>query len=252
MLLCLEEYAINAWPAQQTLLYDGWVLRFANGYTRRANSVNPLYPSALPLAEKIAACEALYFGQGLTACYKMNDASQPTGLDNALGAAGYSIDAPTSVQTLDLRARPPASPADDRCQVEIASSPTAEWKEEFARMTSAPPQRRAAHEQILAAILPAAGYAAVRQDGRLVACGLGVLQNGYLGLFDIITDPACRRQGHAMRLINALFAWAIGQNAHTSYLQVMLNNPPALNLYRELGFREAYQYWYRVKAPADR
>jgi hypothetical protein len=54
----MEELSLNAWPAHQTLLYDGWVIRFANGYTKRANSVNPLYLSTIDLDEKIAFCRA--------------------------------------------------------------------------------------------------------------------------------------------------------------------------------------------------
>lgn len=38
-----EELQMNALPSLQTILYDGWVLRFAKGYTNRANSVNPIY-----------------------------------------------------------------------------------------------------------------------------------------------------------------------------------------------------------------
>jgi N-acetylglutamate synthase len=41
MIRYIEELALNAWPSLQPLLLDGSVVRFANGYTRRANSMNP-------------------------------------------------------------------------------------------------------------------------------------------------------------------------------------------------------------------
>src|SRR4051812_28687177 len=93
----MEERSINAWPALQTLLYDGWVLRFSNRYTRRANSVNPLYPSTLGINQKISACEQFYGRHGLNTVFKMTAQSTP-GLDALLAEQGYWPDAHTSVQ----------------------------------------------------------------------------------------------------------------------------------------------------------
>jgi hypothetical protein len=59
----IEELTLNHWPSLQTLLYDGWVLRFAEGHTKRANSVNPIYTFKQPVDEKITQCEQLYSNQ---------------------------------------------------------------------------------------------------------------------------------------------------------------------------------------------
>ena len=67
-ILYIEERSLNAHPAIETQFYDGWVLRFAGGYTKRANSVNPLYVGALPLDEKIAFCEGYTHGRACPRC----------------------------------------------------------------------------------------------------------------------------------------------------------------------------------------
>ena len=56
----LEEIASNGHVALNTMQYDGWILRFSNGYTGRANSVSVLYPSEKDMAGKVAYCEKCY------------------------------------------------------------------------------------------------------------------------------------------------------------------------------------------------
>ncbi|MDR2374804.1 MAG: hypothetical protein LBD96_00015 [Treponema sp.] len=49
----IEELSMNAWLSLQTLVYDGWIIRLANGYTKRANSVNPIYPSKIGMDKRL-------------------------------------------------------------------------------------------------------------------------------------------------------------------------------------------------------
>lgn len=242
----VEELSMNAWPALQSLHDDGWVLRFTNGYSRRANAVYPLYPGSKDIHEKIRACEALYRGQGLKTIFKLTEASQPANLDEILTTDGYQTDARTGVWLLDLaryegQTTPPPS-------LTLSETPGSDWMAAYARMSGTKNDEMLTHRQILRAIIPEQRFASITVAGQIVACGLGVLQNGWVGFYDIRTDPAFRRQGHAHGLMQALLAWAKGQGAVHGFLQVMLDNPPALALYSKLGFRRAYEYWYRVKA----
>jgi len=50
-----------------------------------------------------------------------------------------------------------------------------------------------------------------------------------------------------LAVISNLFLWGWQNQARKAYLQVMLDNSPALHLYARLGFQEEYQYWYRIK-----
>ena len=45
----IEEISMNAHPSLKTIVYDGWILRFVNEHTNRANSINLTYPGKLPL-----------------------------------------------------------------------------------------------------------------------------------------------------------------------------------------------------------
>lgn len=245
-LLTFEELSLNAWPALQTLLYDGWVLRFANGYTRRANSVNPLYASALPVAGKIAVCEQLYHSRGLPAIFKLTSQAQPAELEAELARQGYQLEARTSVQTLDLqKASLNVSPGFSSSTVL-----TDNWFSVFCALSGAAEAQLVPMRQLLERILPAHSFGLLQADGQPVACGLCVWEQDFVGFYDIVVAKEERGKGYGRRIMSGLLADGQRQGAETAYLQVMCNNEPALRLYAGLGFREVYQYWYRVKLPA--
>jgi ribosomal protein S18 acetylase RimI-like enzyme len=91
------------------------------------------------------------------------------------------------------------------------------------------------------------GFADLYVNGQHAGCGLGVVQDDLLGLFDIVVAPEFRRKGYGKKLVSAIMNWGKAHGAQTAYLQVMLDNPAGLALYRDLGFKEIYKYWYRVK-----
>jgi GNAT superfamily N-acetyltransferase len=238
----IEELSMNAWPALHTVLHRGWVLRFSGGYTRRANSVNPLYPMSGDLAENVAACERLYRDRRLPPVYKLTADSCPAELDAFLAGCGYSGEAHTSVQLLDLRdwSVPAEAP------VELFPVASEEWFRAYCCLAALAPAHQPLARRMLGTIVPEARFAAIRRDGEVVACGLGVAQSGYVGLFDVVTDGRYRRRGYGRGIVAALLDWAGLAGAHTAYLQVMCDNDPALRLYAGLGFEERYRYWYRV------
>jgi len=221
---------------------DGWVLRFAAGYTRRANSINPLYPASKDTREKVKACEQIYQHKGLDVVFKITPAVYPENLDEVLAELGYTANAQTSVQILNLGNRDKlAAPG-----VSLTESLADEWLAAFWEMSGTKPQHHPIHRQMLTGIIPAACFASICYDNQVIACGLGVCQGQFIGLFDIVTHPNFRGRGYSVQLVSSILAWGQEHGAQTAYLQVMLNNPPALRLYSKLGFNEIYQYWYRI------
>src|SRR4051812_34638391 len=102
MIQHLEELSLSAWPALRSVYHDGWICRLANGYTRRSNSVHPLYTGQKSLDAKAAFAESFYRGHHQRAIFKMTDASMPSDLDRYLAARRYNEEARTSVEIADL------------------------------------------------------------------------------------------------------------------------------------------------------
>lgn len=76
--------------------------------------------------------------------------------------------------------------------------------------------------------------------------GLGVCEQGWVGLFCVATSPSARRRGVATATVDALLRWGAGLGARRAYLQVEASNAPALALYARTGFGRSHGYHYRV------
>jgi N-acetylglutamate synthase len=240
----LEVLSLRAWPALETRYYDGWLLRFANDYTRRANSINPVYAHSANVQEKIVLCEALYAHKGITPCFKITGAVFPENLDAVLAMNGYIRDAPTSVQTSSLLDFDPPT----HREIHVDSRLTEDWLQDFSRLNNVPRQKVHTMRQMLQRIIPARCFMSLRRDGQSVAMGLGVLDGDYVGLYDIVTHPDHRGSGYGTALVQSLLHWGKVNGAREAYLQVMVDNLPARRLYDRLGFNEVYRYWYRRPA----
>jgi ribosomal protein S18 acetylase RimI-like enzyme len=237
----LEELSLNAMPALQTRHYDGWELRFSNGYPRRANSIQVLYPSLMLLEEKITFCEAQYDARGLKTVFKMMLAATD-GLEAALRARGYIEDAVTSVQTLDLAGFD--AEINGSVEVVVESQISDAWYEDFARLNEKDPIRAATTRLLLERVAVECVFMRLRLNGETVALGRGVLDLGWIGFYEIATDERYRQQGLGSQLMLNILHWGKQKGAHSAYLQVMVTNPPALRLYEKLGFQEQYRYGY--------
>lgn len=237
-----EELSFNSHPSLQTQYYDGWMLRFSNGYTNRANSVNMIYPSIIDMAEKIRECEKRYFKLNMPCVFKVTDESE-AGLDMMLKDKGYQVVTPTDLMVMDLTDKQFIS---GDCI--ITKYVTQEWLDAyfaFEKYTDVKICTTAT--QMLQMIQNDTLYCRIERNGKCVACASAVIERGYVTIVNVIVDETQRGKGYGRQLCESLLSEAIKIGAHTAYLQVVQANHIAANLYAKLGYKKLYSYWYRVK-----
>jgi N-acetylglutamate synthase len=242
----LEDVAARAVPAGDVCGIGGWLARRTPGLgTKRANSVLARWHGrGAGVEAKLAACERFYAERGLPVRFQITPASQPHALYDVLVARGYTPGSPTAVQTCRLEDAVPPPAA-----VEITSWPTDEWWRTWQTTLGMPDVRRRAVAALFRRLRQPTAFATVHSDGAGVAVGLGVLDGSWLGIFNMATLPVHRGHGAGRTALTALTGWARQRGATRAYLQVEIDNRPALSLYRGAGFRHAYEYVYLSASP---
>lgn len=246
----VEEASLNAWPALQQVLLDGWVLRFSKGFTRRANSVTPVYPATQPALEKIRLCENLYAREGLPTFFRLTSLGDSAGLDQTLIDRGYELEEAAHVlhRRLETGTLAPGPG--------FAMAPLGSFLATYTELSGLrghlergdldPQAAVTLHGSVLRAIRAETVFGVLSDGGQPVACGMAVVEGEVAGLFDIVTDQERRRRGYGRLLVQSLLAHAAAMGASHAYLQVLADNAPALALYEGLDFGKLYEYWYRV------
>jgi GNAT superfamily N-acetyltransferase len=255
-IIALERVADRAWPAPVVEHRDGWLLRYADGWTNRANSALPLGTDATPVAQTVQACVAFYRERGVLPKIAV---PLPVRRDVAryLEAAGWVGQPTVLVRTANLdQVSAPAQ------KIELLPRPSSELLALIARRKGASqrgtseertgpcPNDSAARtqglppaaEHVLNAV-PQVRFALARAaDGALVAGARGVVVDDWLHLGLVEVVPQARRQGLAGALWAALAGWASGLGATRAVLQVEERNEAAARLYASVGFRTHHTY----------
>lgn len=243
MISDIEELSMNAWPSLQTKLYDGWVLRFADGYTKRSNSINPIYNSTILLQMKLDFCEKEYEHVNLPVVYKLTSDSQPRDLDEALDKRGYIRIDETSVRVLEMKHYSQAETGDIHSEAELSDT----WIKGFLKCSAINERDQTTARKMLGNIMGEVVCVSKLVDEQVIGCGFGVIERDHIGIFDLIVDKSYRGKGYGKNIMNSILNTAAEKGVKTAYLQVVVGNLKADNLYENLRFDEEYRYWYRVK-----
>ena len=241
LIIGLESRLLNAWPSFDYQLYDGWVLRLANGYSKRANSATPFRPD-IGLDDELIDYMVARFVEANCGRPSASTAWRHPMWKSCSSSAASRISSRRMCSPLRIG----ADNAESDPEVNLEPQVSKRWVREAAKSYGGDKADDETLMRIVSRIRQKTAFATLSLDDRPVAWGLGVVERGYIGLYDIVVSPDLRGIGLGRRVVSSLMAWGRGQGAHTAYLQVREENEIARSLYEAFGFSIAYRYTHRV------
>ncbi len=242
----IETAFLSAWPAFETVWDGQWVWRFANGYTKRANSMQCQDPAD---DHDIEARLARFCGYsreaGIRPTFRITPLAGPD-LVATLDAQGWETHEASRILAMKLTAD-----FDIADEAEIVLPADTRWFDAQCLLQSYDRRTR----QTLAAIIAlmprtARGVTLRGADGAALASALTVTV-GKLAMFtNVIVAEGWRGQGLGTRVMRAALAVAREAGAEAAALHVSAANAAARGLYASLGFADLGGYDYR-RMPAS-
>jgi N-acetylglutamate synthase len=244
----IEEISQNASRPERGVMIDGWSVGLSPSKARRSRCVNAFYPSVRSFEENLSATRTLYRNAGLPCVFRLTRFVNDAALDEKLVAIGGERVGSTLVQLIRLTADIGWCQAQVNLSIDllikITSSPDLIGQCLMELRGDTPEQFAALQTRWKALPLPIRSYVAQDANGAALSHVLTIAEDRCVGVFDVVTHASQRGRGLASALIARALADAHADGATTAYLQVEATNP-AVRVYEKLGFRTAYDYWYR-------
>ncbi len=244
-----ERLTLDTAPTLNEEQLAGWRLRASGTDTRRSNSATFLGDRVdgtadLPSDKLIDDIEHWFDLHGQPAVFRLNDRLPAPEFETALSARGYqhAIDCLFMTRPVaEAGSRPPPHGASlDVVPLEVGLARLHQLKGMNAAKAAIEIERQ--HRWI-----GRQRFMLLKVDGEVAATGLGRIESGYLGIFNMQTASAFRGRGYATTLLDAICRWGGSEGVTTAFLQVERENTTALSVYEKAGFVPAYSYWHRLK-----
>ncbi|MGP3926041.1 GNAT family N-acetyltransferase [Streptomyces sp. 8N616] len=256
----LDRVAARAWPPVESERLGDWELRWAGGFTRRANSVLPIGDPGLPLDEALERVTAWYGERGRPAYMQVSTGAEGSQerLAAELGERGWTREVSALIRVAALApiadagagagagSGAGADAAADASRVVLSRGIDEAWLARYQRSVEPAPE-------VLKVLGggPSVWFATVPGDAEGTppdAIGRCVVDGRWAGFTAIEVVPERRRQGLATAVMAALARRALDEGASAAYLQVESDNGGAGALYDGMGFTTHHLY-HHFRAP---
>jgi N-acetylglutamate synthase len=235
----LEDVCERAWPPSERLELDGAVLRFASGFTRRANSAR-VEGRGEDLGGLVDRAEREYRSRGLRPGFRLTPLTPPD-FESLLRERGYVVDTEAVVMVAD--AMPPPVPPRRGDAIDLEPELGEEWLRVFQAIERKwPAEQDPGARWVLGSGTSPRRFALARVDGEPAATGYARIEGDWLYIASVATFPEYRRMGLARAVSERLFAWGASTGARRAVLQAETKNAAAQALYEQLGFRRRHVY----------
>ncbi|MEL6968386.1 MAG: GNAT family N-acetyltransferase, partial [Pseudomonadota bacterium] len=223
--------------------FDGtWAMRLCAGHpAKRLNSVNPLDPADMYSIEaRTLRVQRKFEAFGRPLVFRHSPLA-PAALDKLFDNQGWRRFDETRVMRLNLQA---GARIDGVMQLPLKD--TRRWIEQSIAMGGFGATERAGMAELIGLSQGKVGLFLLEEDdGTPLAACMAVKFGEFLGLFEVVSNPAHRGQGYGRRIVESALLWGFKQGARTAWLQVVADNQAACGLYQSLGFEDVYRYHYR-------